>query len=146
MRIPDRPWAETNAGGIDRSGRLADRLTRLPAGHPSADLTADPEWYPEYPDATDPGDAGFEDVDPAAPDPDRAGPDDLAPDEIESGPVDPGDGGDGAPTDTLRPRRSAGPTTWDAAQGMEGDPYRPWFSADGASDPWFSEPIEWTSP
>jgi hypothetical protein len=145
MRVPDRPWAEKNADGTDRTGRLADRLTRLRAGHPSADLTADPEWYHEYPDATDPGDAGLEDVDRAAPDPDRAEPDDLSPDEIESGSVDPGDRGDAEPTANLRPRRSAEPT-WDAPDGKNGNPYRPWFSADGAADPWFSEPIEWTSP
>jgi hypothetical protein len=112
MRAHDRPWVENDADGGERSGRLADRLTRLPAGHPSADVA----------------------------DADSPEPDDHAPDDIEPGPVGPGDQVDG-PSGGFR-RRSAEPVTWDALGGKDKDhsPYRPWFSADGASDPWFAEP------
>lgn len=139
MRVPDRPWAETNDDGSERSDRLADRLTRLPAGHPSADLAADPDQDHQNLGGTHPAHARFDGGDRADAAPDGLEPDDLGADDLEPGPAGPGDGGDGAPIAGFWPRGSAEPSTWDALGGQDRRPYRPWFSADGAGDPWFAE-------
>jgi hypothetical protein len=127
MRVPDRRWAETNDDNCERTSRLADRLTRLAAGHPSADQ-ADPGGL--EPDDSAPGDSA----------PDDGAPDDSAPDDLEPGPVSPGDGVDRAPTAGFAPSGSVEPGTWHAGGAKDRSPYRPWFGADGASDPWFAEP------
>jgi hypothetical protein len=142
MRIPDRPWAQANADGSDRSDRLSERLARLPAGHPSADLAANRDWQHRYPDAADAGDAGPDDLDLAPPGPDDSAPDDLPPDETELGHVDPGDGALAA---NVRPHGDRRSNIGDALDAKDRGSYRPWFSADGATDPWFAEPTERTS-
>ena len=121
MPMPDRPWADTDAGGSGdlsfrrdypaRSADLAERLSRLSAGHPSADLAdCDDAWDDE-------------------PDPGSAGPDNAV-----------GDAGAGAagPHGWL-PRHAADTGTGNELGGPAArSPYRPWFGADGASDPWFA--------
>lgn len=125
MRVPDRPWAESSADTSEISARLADRLVRLPAGHPSADIAADPDQDHQNPDGP--------------------GADDVAP-EDEPGSAGPGEGGGEARAAGFRPGGRSEPASWDAPGGQDRSPYRPWFSADGAGDPWFAEPAEWTSP
>jgi hypothetical protein len=146
MRAPDRPWAETNADGIHRSDRLADRLTRLPAAHPSADLTAHPDWDDHDPDALDRDEDALDDMDPTDAEPGRTGRYDQPPDDLDSGPVDPGDEDGQAPADRFRPRRGLESAALDGLAGQDRSPYRPWFSGDGASDPWFAESSHWADP
>lgn len=144
MRVPDRPWAETNAYGADglrvgwdhqaRSDGLAERLTGLLAGHPSADLRADPDWRdwdPEGPDDLGAEDFSAEDLVHEDEDPDG-----LPPDDLESGAGGPA-GSDLA--GGIGTRRSAGMPR-DGLGGDASTGYRPWFAADGAGDPWFAAP------
>jgi hypothetical protein len=146
MRVPDRPWAETNAYGDDswrtdwdyqaRPGDLADRLKRLLAAHPSADRAAYGDW-----------DQNLDDLDPAEVDPDGPCHDEADPADVDpaDGEADvaaaPGDGADGVPGRGSRAGCSADSADVTPRGGpgvKEQDPYRPWFSADGASDPWFA--------
>jgi hypothetical protein len=140
MRVPDRRAVETNADGCEGSGRLADRLTRLPAGHPSADGAAR-----DRPGSDGPETADLEFDDPESEGRESSGreyddrePDERAPDDLESTPVGPSERGYRAPH---RPRGSAEPVRWVTPGGEDRSPYRPWFSSDGASDPWFAEPL-----
>jgi hypothetical protein len=129
MRLSDRPWAETNAHGAEnlragwdhqsRPDDLAGRLTRLPPGHPSADPAGAPD-----------DDLGPEPVDPDELDPDELDPDELDPDDL--GPEGPGPDGD------IRPGRSGHPQVWRELGESARSPYRPWFGAGGATDPWFA--------
>jgi hypothetical protein len=159
MRVPDRPLAETDADDGDgrpagpdyraRSEGLAERLNRLLAGHPSADWAAHPDRSYLNPDDTDADDAGLDDWD-AADDmsadylspgdlsPCDADHDEVAPDDLESREVALGDGPGSGP----RLHSSPDPPNWDGLFGEHHGPYRPWFSADRASDPWFAEPTD----
>ena len=144
MRVPDRHGDETNARGADglRAGwdhqagsdRLVDRLMRLVAGHPSADMRADPDWRdwdPDEPDDLGPEDFIAEDL--VHGDEDTDG---LPPDDLESG------GGGSLGGDLaggIGTRRTTG-TPLDGLGGDASSGYRPWFAADGAGDPWFAEP------
>jgi len=143
-----RPVADTR----DHANRdLADRLARLPSGHPSA-------WR-----ATDRGDADYREPsrdewwhraadgeqDEAAGEPDDVGdePDDVADEPDDTFPEDAelGEAAD-QPVDAARQavrarggRRSAASSGWgELAEASGRSPYRPWFSADGTGDPWFA--------
>jgi len=128
MRAPDRPWPDINGDNAEyprsgwdhrpRSDDLAERLTRLAASHPSADVA-------------DPDDLSVDDGDSADLDADGG--------DVESGP---GDAADEAPAGGSRQRHSADSSDWTDLGGNNRGPYRPWFSADGASDPWFAEPTD----
>jgi hypothetical protein len=98
-------------------GGLAARLARLAAGHPSG--AGDGEW-------TDGEIFGDE---PDGDEPDSEEPDSGKP----AGP--PGHGGRGARGGAAGDGAVARPGPG-AATGH--GPYRPWFSADGAADPWFA--------
>jgi hypothetical protein len=155
MRVPDRHWAEARTDGSDNGGAgwrrhagpadLAGRLARLVAGHPSADLDADPGQDDLDTDDLDPAEVDPRDLDPdhlGGPDPDSPGRDELNPDDLEAADIDAGVEAKRPATDGFRPLRSPDPPSWDGFGGAERSPYRPWFSADGASDPWFAEPTD----
>jgi hypothetical protein len=144
MRVPDRHWDETNAYGADgpragcdhpaRSDGLAERLMRLLAGHPSADMRADPDWRDWIPD--DPADLSPEDFiaeDLVHEDEDADG---LPPDDLETG-AGGSPGGDLA--GGIGTRRAADMSRDGLGRDVSTG-YRPWFAADGAGDPWFAEP------
>jgi hypothetical protein len=158
MRLSDRPWAETNAHGTEnlRAGRdrqarpddLVGRLTRLPAGHPSADLAGNGDEYELDPDdlgaaELDPGELDPGDLDPDDPDCEDVGPDDTGSDDTGSDGIgSDGIGAAGADNDAAigdirRDRRGPAPT-WDELGGPRRGAYRPWFGAGGATDPWFA--------
>jgi hypothetical protein len=173
MRLSDRPWAETNAHGTEnlragwdhraRPDDLVGRLTRLPVGHPSADLAGDADEYDLDPDDLgtddldpgdlDPGDLGTGDLDPGDLDPgdldcedfgsDDTGSDDVGRDDSGSDAIgSDGVGSDGAAnvaaTGDIRPGRRGPTPAWEELGGPARSPYRPWFGAGGATDPWFA--------
>jgi hypothetical protein len=167
MRVPDRPWAETDAVGADSrragwdhraaAGDLSDRLARLVAGHPSADHAGDPDGHdldpgdlgPGHlnpddlgpddlgPDDLGPDDLGTEDLGPGEPGPEDMDPDGLTPDDLESADVGAGDAHDATAADGFRLHRTANAPPLDGLGGNPRTGYRPWFGADGVSDPWF---------
>jgi len=144
----DRARSQEDQPAADRG--LAHRLSRLPSSHPSAWPAADraeaeygerqlEEWWRPADDterddaAADGGDVDPEDCD----------------DEPDA--VPPGDDAEladvvGVPGDAARPpaagpggRRSEAPAGAGELDGPPArSPYRPWFSADGAADPWFA--------
>jgi hypothetical protein len=146
-----RSQADQPAAGRD----LAHRLSRLPSGHPSAWPAADraeaghgerqlEEWWRPR------ADTERDDTEPGDTEPDGA---DAVPEDYDDEPdaVPPGDDADledvvGEPRDAARPpaagpggRRSGPPTGAGELDGPPArSPYRPWFSADGAADPWFA--------
>jgi len=153
MRLPDRGWAETKAysAGDLRAGSdhraepddLASRLTRLPAAHPSADMADDCDGAGLDPGDLDPGDLDRADVDRSELDPgglDRADvdPGDLDPDGLDPGDTASCDADDGDAPGDLRPHRAGDTPTWGELGDRARGPYRPWFGADGANDPWFA--------
>jgi hypothetical protein len=146
----DRFRSQADQPGADRG--LAHRLSRLPGSHPSAWPAPDradaeygerdrEEWWRPTAD-TEPDEA--EDVPDEADDVPEDGADE--PDAVPPGDDADPDGIAGKPGDGSRPaatvrggRRSEPPT----GRGELGAPsarsaYRPWFSADGAADPWFA--------
>jgi hypothetical protein len=148
MRLSDRPWAETNAhstenlrAGLDHQARpddLVGRLTRLPVGHPSADLAGDADEYDLDPDDLAAGELDPGELDPGDMDCEDFGPDDTGSDDIGSD----GNGSDGPESHgaigDIRPGRSGPTPTWEELGGSARSPYRPWFDAGGATDPWFA--------
>jgi len=155
MRVPDRPWAETSPDGSDNGGAgwrrhagpedLAGRLARLMGGHPSADLDPDPDLHHLKTDDLDPGDVDPGDLDRghlAARDADNPGRDGLDADDLQAADIDTGAEAEGSATDGLRPRRSLDSPPLGGFGAEDRSPYRPWFSADSASDPWFAEPTD----
>jgi hypothetical protein len=138
MRLPDRRWAETKAystgdlrAGWDHRAEpddLAGRLARLSAGHPSADMADDRDDGGLDPGDLDPGDLDRGGVDPG----------DLDPDGLDPGEAGSGDADEGASSGDLRPHRAGGTATWGELGDRARSPYRPWFGADDANDPWFA--------
>lgn len=159
MRQPDRPPRGTDLAedgphvGFPHEGAgrdVADRLARLPSSHPSA-------WP-----APGQRDAEYRETGlhqwwrlAAAGQDDAAGEQDIAdePDDVTDEPEDtlPGEDADpdefaDQPDDVGRRavraragRRGEGSSEWDELGGPSAaSPYRPWFSADGAGDPWFA--------
>jgi hypothetical protein len=148
----DQFWSQADQRGVERG--LANRLSRLPSSHPSAWPAPDhvgaeyrerdrEEWWlpaaDTEPDDTEPDDAE-DDADLVPPD---------GADEPDA--VPPGDDADlegvaGVPGDAVRPtaparggRRSEASAGWGELGGPPAhSPYRPWFSAQGAADPWFA--------
>ena len=145
MRSADRP----GAGDMDdeatlpweRDG-LAERLLRLPPGHPSASHEPD-EWWAGTP--VKPGNDGRE----------RAAADADVPEDARSEPADfdqdaadtKDDAGDGEETDPgggggQQARTSAHdsgrPRAGELGGGAGRDPYRPWFATGGPAEPWFA--------
>jgi hypothetical protein len=149
----DRVRPQADQPGADRG--LAHRLSRLPSSHPSAWRSPDRE------------DAEYGEPDPeewwrpaADPEPNDTEPNDTAPGEADVVPQDYGDDpdaavrGDDADLDEIagvpgEARRLAGAVRggprseasarWDELGQPPGrSPYRPWFSAEGAADPWFA--------
>ena len=115
---------------------------RLATAHPSADSGADLEDRHLDPVGLDRGEP-----DGTEPDGTEQGPEDSAPaaadsdgpraDALES--LDRGVADDGGPVaDAMRSRRTAGMRPPGGLEGKAGTPYRPWFIADAASDPWFA--------
>jgi hypothetical protein len=162
MRLPDRPLADTDAlsaegrrAGWDHRARpdaLSDRLTRLAAGHPSADLTADPDWHDldsgdvghdrhnpddRGPADLDPDDLGTEDPGPDDPGPEDMDSDGVTPDDLASADVGAGNAPDDTGPDGFRPHWTASTPPLDPLGGKPHTGYRPWFGSDGPSDPWF---------
>jgi hypothetical protein len=147
MRPADRPWAETDADRVGdltagreypaRSDDLAERLMRLPVGHPSAGA--------DEPAGDEPGanglDDGWGEIDQSKSD---LG-DDLGQDDTGCGDdTGSGDAGGAAAARARQPRPAPDTSAWGERVGPSArTPYRPWFGADGASDPWFAAgPIE----
>jgi hypothetical protein len=154
----DQFRSQADEPGADRG--LAQRLSRLPSSHPSAWPAPDysgaeyrerdrEEWWRPADDAGSP-DAEPDDTEWAGTEPDDA---DLAPEDSADEPeaVPPGDDADledtpGAPGDASRRaaparggRRPETSTGWGELGGPTArSPYRPWFSAEGAADPWFA--------
>jgi len=127
-----------NLGRPDRradADDLAGRLTRLPAGHPSAD-----------PALAEPGvdDLGLDDVEPGDSEPLNEDADDLDyVDDLDPTDISPEDPDDGATAGDRRPRQTGDFAAWGEPGGPARSPYRPWFGADGARDPWFApDPTE----
>jgi hypothetical protein len=142
-----------------RNQDLAQRLARLPGSHPSAWAAADrassayrqpdsAEWWRtpadgELDDWTDEQDEAAED--------DAAGESDAWEDDALGQPADgaPGDdaetaglagssGGAGRHTSGGSGRTGASAEWTDVSGPTAHNPYRPWFSADVAGDPWFA--------
>jgi len=131
MRLPDRPRADASELAGDRSpgdGRdLGERLARLPRGHPSARLPGE-DWREPGEDWEPGGRGPGENWEPGGPDPEGAEPD---------GDMD-GGASYGVAAPGRRPVRDGGSAAGDLPG--RGEPYRPWFSGDGAADPWFAGP------
>ncbi|HUA42112.1 MAG TPA: hypothetical protein VMA32_11120 [Streptosporangiaceae bacterium] len=141
----DCPQAADPRDHRDRD--LAQRLARLADGHPSAWLPADrAEWWrtpaaDELDDWAAEQDEAPEDEDNAAGE-SEAGQDDAAgqPDDADPGDAEAdglagsrlGAGGQAA----RGTRRTGASAEW--ADASAHSPYRPWFSADTAGDPWFA--------
>jgi hypothetical protein len=165
MPSPDRPRAgielaeaedslpaadDRDQAGQPGAGRtLADRLARLPGGHPSAwpapdrgsTERRDPRRLDTGPDMADGEVAGDEVAgdevaaeQEAADEPNDEPPagEDAEPDEL---PAQRGTGSQAGPGPRGRPTAASG---GELAGPMARSPYRPWFSADGAGDPWFA--------
>ena len=137
MRLPDRP----EAGNLDSRQRdLAERLLRLPDGHPSSPRG---DWTPAPGEDADSvrehGAAELGSAD-AAP-PERIAGDepdsDEAPTEEDQVAADPV-ADDPAARGPSAPARLAGQDA--GGDGGDGghDPYRPWFAGDSAPEPWFA--------
>ena len=145
MRLADHPWAETDAESADRrqpdrSDGLADRLSRLAAAHPSAG--ADEPAWDGGPAADDLGrdDLGVGELGESDLRESDLGEGDLGEGDLGARAADPGSGdAAAAAAGARRPRLIAAASTWGelAAPGAR-TPYRPWFGADGAGDPWFA--------
>jgi hypothetical protein len=150
----DSPPAADDRGHADQPGAgrtLADRLARLRVGHPSAwpapDLASAERRDPRRPDAE-------KDIaDGQLPDGEVAGDEVAGEQEVADSPNDEPPPGEEAGLDELPDRRGPGsqavpgsggrPTAagagWsELAAPTARSPYRPWFSADGAGDPWFA--------
>lgn len=151
MRLSDGRWAERYGhgsenlhAGLDHQARpdeLAGRLTRLPPGHPSADLEGEADDDPDpgdlNPDEVEPDDLGPEGVDPDDLEYDDLDPEDFAPDD-GSDDVRPDDAENRAAAGDIRPGRSGHTPTWGELDEPARSLYRPWFGAGGATDPWFA--------
>lgn len=159
----DRVRSQADQPGADRG--LAHRLSRLPSSHPSAWPSPDRQdaehgerdleewWRPAAdPDSNDP--------DPKDTVPNDTAPDEVAPDDAEVALQDYGDepdaaapgddadleevagvpGGAGGPTVPVRvgPRSEASAGWGELGGPSAHSPYRPWFSGEGAADPWFA--------
>lgn len=162
MRPPDRPHGRTDlaedsprvADAHDHAARdLAYRLARLPSGHPSARLATDwrnaeysepgrEEWWRPVADGRD-NEAAGEQYDIAdEPDDGADEPDDTLPSEdpeLEEVADQPEDAGRRAVhPEAARLGKPSG--MWGELAGTPSarSPYRPWFSAERASDPWFA--------
>ncbi len=153
MRFPDRPDADASSDDIRRraDGRdpagLAERLLRLPAGHPSgadaAPAAADGDPADGHPDERDPEEAVSHLPWPddwvrreSPPEPGNAADDAGEPEPRADTGGQPGGGapGIGRPAAERSPGAAAEP--W-ASRG----PYRPWFTVGEVPEPWFaSEP------
>lgn len=149
----DQPDADRDLAGRD----LARRLSRLPSSHPSAWAAADRadaeyrersqlEWWRAAPDG-EPEDVADEPEDL---------PDDVGdePGDVADGPDDVPPGEDSEDAELLADepaaagrqvaparggRRPEASTGWGELAGPSArSPYRPWFSTDGAGDPWFA--------
>jgi hypothetical protein len=154
MRFPDRPGSDASSDDVprraerrDAAQRLAERLLRLPAGHPSGadsgpapaggepqegdteELVSHPQWPEDWvrrEGLPERGDTAS-DADDPDPDPDLE-PQAGAAGEPRSGGAGEGGAAAGHPSAAAEPRVSRGP-------------YRPWFTAGEAPEPWFaSEP------
>jgi hypothetical protein len=167
MPLADQPRGGTDlakdsppfADARDHANRdLADRLARLPSSHPSAWPATDrgdgdyrepspEEWWHRAADGEQDEAAGEQDditdePDDVADEPDDVAdePDDTFPEDAELGEVadQPDDAGRGA-VRARGGRRTPASSGWGELAGPSGrSPYRPWFSADGAGDPWFA--------
>jgi hypothetical protein len=148
MRLSDRPWADDDpdADGLSdgaaqpaRSDELADRLTRLPPGHPSADAAGGADRSGDEP--------ASDDLDAYDLDGDDLDADDLDDADPSLGEIGSGGPDGGAAGARGRPQRGAADSSpWGELGGPTAarSPYRPWFGADGASDPWFASPARAT--
>jgi len=160
MPLADRPRGGTDlaedsrpiAHALDQANRdLADRLARLPSSHPSAWPATNrgdadyrepsrEEWWHRASDGEQDEAVGQQDdmadePDDVADDPDGTFPEDAEPAEVADQPDDAGRGAVRARGD----RRTPASIGWGELAGPSGrSPYRPWFSADGARDPWFA--------
>jgi hypothetical protein len=164
MRFPDRPdvdpSSDDSAARTERRGGapgLAERLLRLPAGHPSgadarpARADTEPEdavshlpWPDDWVrhEGSEPGDvADSADVADPADAADPAYGADPADGEVKAGAGgQPERGQDGAGW------AEAGRSPVAGAEAREGrDPYRPWFTGGDAAEPWFAGDPEWPS-
>jgi hypothetical protein len=129
MRPPGRSAADfprdntepTGQAGQRRRDDLAERLARLPEGHPSGYADTDLDEC----ESDAPADL---DVDPDDPD--------LAEEPAEQ---DPAEQGEERAARWARPpgRPSGRGHGW--SEPAHRDPYRPWFSGDAAADPWFTD-------
>jgi hypothetical protein len=147
MRLPDRtragddPHPEDLSDGLDQSAwsdNLADRLTRLPPGHPSADAAGRSDRTGSEPDDVYADDLYADDLDAGdleAGDLDAAG---AGRGEVGSGGAD--DSATGAHARQQRGTPDSSPWGELGAPIAARSPYRPWFGADGPSDPWFATP------
>jgi hypothetical protein len=148
-----RPQADQP--GADRG--LAHRLSRLPTSHPSAwrapdragedyrDQRREEWWHPAADGEHD--DGGWEPADVAGEPDECAGDADEfsgdpgdAPTDDDADPEDPaGAPGDAGGRPPVRGERwpQASPRRGELGGWSARSPYRPWFSADGAADPWF---------
>jgi hypothetical protein len=159
MRFPDRPGTDASSDDIPRRSegrdpaRLAERLSRLPAGHPSgadgAPATADGDPAGGHPDERDPDEAVSH----------LPWPDDWV---RHESPPEPGDAADGAGEPEPRADTGAQPeggvpgTSRSSAEHSAATaagpwasrgPYRPWFTVGDVPAPWFaSEPDRPSSP
>jgi hypothetical protein len=146
----DRPRAADAHHHADRD--LSYRLARLPSSHPSAGPAADwrhaeyselglREWWRPVADGQDDEAAGepsdvADEPDDGADEPDDAlRSEDAELDQVADEPEDAGRRALGARAGRRgEPSGTSGELTRPSAR----SPYRPWFSADGAGDPWFA--------
>jgi hypothetical protein len=146
MRLPDRTRAGDDpdpgdvSDGLDQSAwsdDLSDRLARLPPGHPSADAAGRSDRSGSEPDDLYADDLYADDL--YAGDLDAAGP---GRGEVGSGAAD----GSAAGAHARQQRGTADSSPWGEPGGPMAarTPYRPWFGADGPSDPWFAAPARVT--
>ncbi len=155
MPSPDWERADRFRPRADQAGTerdLAHRLSRLPSSHPSAWPAPDHgdaenrepgevEWW--HPAAHGGQDEGAWEPDDVADEPDDAAdePDDVPPsDDAELDGLADQPGGAGRQLAPARGGRLTGASTgWGELAGpLAHSPYRPWFSAEGAGDPWFA--------
>jgi hypothetical protein len=145
MRFPDRPDIDPSSDGHRREGQeaapgLAERLLRLARGHPSGvDAVAAPAEGDQeeavshlpWPDDWVVHESG----DPVA-DADDTAVNAEAGGQPESGRSEGGERGAGWPVAGNSPDAAAG-------SGESRDPYRPWFTAGDAVEPWFAGDPDW---